>query len=576
MNSLTSKLEAEYHELASQYLDNLPIQSPEEFEIISSALEAIVNQNSYPDNISDSLLGRVQDIKELLSQPELFVEKPEHYAEYQKIIKTRIINKINEIRDMALTDQNHYISRQQERQALIVQMKEKMSLAKKPIENSEKHVSTQPESETTLESAMYLHRQALLQQILGLNEEEVIQLDSEQQRQWLMHRDAIRALLEINIPFREIISLNKTQFHLILKFIENVLGLLDVGVDFNQITSLEDEKLVLIFSQTENLKTLLQIGLRFDILPNLNPFLLQKLLTQIEFTKKLFKNGLNFNSLKVWDNDCLALLFNLPDATLKLLEKGEDLDILMTYNQQKLTFKLTLEAFSDLESKINIPSKVWISLSEKQITLIILKQEAFLALHNFGISLENHLMQLTPEKLELSLSYYKEIIALIIANVNFDTLASLEIDLLNNVVTCIEFILNYLNQGGDFDVFTTMKSKKLLVLGYFQKESTEKLLKLGVPLTTLINIKTKKLMLLDFVSEIIFDLLQNEKLKLTYDQIVSLSDEHIMRMYPNRLKNYADKLLAELYAEKSLSQAIDDVYQLYMNENRSVNLAENI
>ena len=98
---LSNKLIAEYNELASQHLDSIKVDKVQDFDQIKIALSTLLEQNkvetSYP-----ALKEKIEDIKDLIDSPEIWVQDKKNYRQYQSIIKTRILAKINEIENMSL------------------------------------------------------------------------------------------------------------------------------------------------------------------------------------------------------------------------------------------------------------------------------------------------------------------------------------------------------------------------------------------------------------------------------------------------------------------------------------------
>ena len=111
--SLSSRLEANYAELANQYLDSIPVEKEEEFEIVREALLSIT-EPSRGHNVASSLRDRVTAIKEIVEEPEMYVQGEENYPEFQRIIMHRVAAKIQEIDTLKPEEKRKYIESQKE------------------------------------------------------------------------------------------------------------------------------------------------------------------------------------------------------------------------------------------------------------------------------------------------------------------------------------------------------------------------------------------------------------------------------------------------------------------------------
>ena len=75
----TSKQLADYVELINGSLDNLPVNILEDFAFISQALETIAQPN-HSATISAAQEDLISDIKDLVDNPDMYVENAENYA----------------------------------------------------------------------------------------------------------------------------------------------------------------------------------------------------------------------------------------------------------------------------------------------------------------------------------------------------------------------------------------------------------------------------------------------------------------------------------------------------------------
>jgi hypothetical protein len=566
-NSMNSKLIADYVELANQHLDNLPIESLEEFDMTVIALENLVHQAPLPE-LSKSLHGRIKSIQELLSQPELYVAKQEHFKEYQHIVSARILSKINAIRFMTLTEKNSYISDLKQDRELKVKEQERLALQKidSELKNSadpNRLVSPVSDRQLALENLLYFHRQELLIGLFGLSREEVMDLDAYSQQKWLMHRETIHALLAKGITCREIMTLAPVDFEfLLVTHHQEVLALLEIGVSLPQLTLLEKEIRMVALVLCDKIQVLARKGFKFDLLTTLPLNQLRQFCVHLELSEKLVQKGLPVDSTESWNHENLSLVFQLPSAALKLLEE-ENVTHLMALNKEELAKKLMTQAIGDLIARAPIPEEVLGSMTGEQLTIFALHQQGFFSLQEWGIPLER-LIALSDEKLKTCLSNPMKIISFCKAQVPFDTLVNLVDEQLNSVLLCEKFILFCLRKGVKFDIFVKMEKDLLFSLGWFHKKSVKKLMNLGVSLGAIASIERDKRDFFFIMAKIIRRLIRNNT---KFEDIISLSNEHLMRLFiPQSFPAYSEKLL-ELLKAMNLPEAIDRVIQLYHEEN---------
>ncbi len=110
---MSSKLNADYIELANSYLDAIPIANAKDaLEAVHGLTEML--QKRFTDTqtpIAQKLIG----IQELLDNPDMYVEQEQHYQEYIELIKARIQAKIDELNNQSNKER---IKRYQEQQTL--------------------------------------------------------------------------------------------------------------------------------------------------------------------------------------------------------------------------------------------------------------------------------------------------------------------------------------------------------------------------------------------------------------------------------------------------------------------------
>lgn len=137
---LSSKLKADYVELINSYLDNLPITTIDEFNLIRSALKNMVTP--VEDYVAPEAL---QGISELLDSPDIYVELPEDYAEYQEILRQRISTKEDEFLSFNDAQKISYILEKQANRAKAAEVQVRLAAHEPPLPGSDAHVLTEDE-----------------------------------------------------------------------------------------------------------------------------------------------------------------------------------------------------------------------------------------------------------------------------------------------------------------------------------------------------------------------------------------------------------------------------------------------
>ena len=81
---LETKLIAGYTELANNYLDHIDMKI-EEREQISEALKTLLGQKIESNTITSEIMEKIKPIKEILDEPENWVEDPQNIPEFKKM-----------------------------------------------------------------------------------------------------------------------------------------------------------------------------------------------------------------------------------------------------------------------------------------------------------------------------------------------------------------------------------------------------------------------------------------------------------------------------------------------------------
>jgi hypothetical protein len=141
---LTSKLRADYIELINQQLDNLSIETIEDFDLVREALSHImlpepryITRSTYavPEKYQESM----DYIKSFLDEPESHVEDRANDHEYKHIIRDRITAKINELQALSEPQKQAYIQVQSNRRFQARANQATMSQHQAPAAGSEAH-----------------------------------------------------------------------------------------------------------------------------------------------------------------------------------------------------------------------------------------------------------------------------------------------------------------------------------------------------------------------------------------------------------------------------------------------------
>lgn len=152
--ALTNKLIADYTELFNQNLDGISIENVEHFDQVSKDLKEIISsflineEKKVYENTNKNLQisAKVEDIKELLEEPENYVANQEDYIEFQKILLNRVASKVNEIVNMSINDKENYIHSQQQKKKDAIEHQKHMKQYTAPSPGEERHTLTEEES----------------------------------------------------------------------------------------------------------------------------------------------------------------------------------------------------------------------------------------------------------------------------------------------------------------------------------------------------------------------------------------------------------------------------------------------
>src|SRR3990167_2782186 len=119
VEGFSSKLNADYTELANTYLDHIPVYTETDFKTTEVCLKYLLEKNEVGTG-SDELRERVIDIKALLDHPEIYVELEINYNLFKDIIIDRIKSKIKEFETMSPQEKKDYIENQQKQREEVI------------------------------------------------------------------------------------------------------------------------------------------------------------------------------------------------------------------------------------------------------------------------------------------------------------------------------------------------------------------------------------------------------------------------------------------------------------------------
>jgi hypothetical protein len=148
---MNTKLQADYAELAHQYLDNIPIEKEQDFEIIAEALKSIT-EPTVSHTVPQNLEGRIKTLKDIVDNPDLYVQDSQNYNQFTKIIIGRVAAKINEIQNLNPEEKQKYIADQKKVKEGAMANQEIMSGRQAPAPDSEAHVISEQQLLQEIES----------------------------------------------------------------------------------------------------------------------------------------------------------------------------------------------------------------------------------------------------------------------------------------------------------------------------------------------------------------------------------------------------------------------------------------
>lgn len=147
----TSKIKADYVEMINYSLDNITIDSIEDFVLVQQALQLVILANSQQPitdidhQLPEKYKAKILSINAYLKDPEDYVQKETDYDEYKQIIKDRITSKINELGSLNQEQKKLYIQNQFASKTKIAENQAIMSKHTPPQPGTDAHVLSEDE-----------------------------------------------------------------------------------------------------------------------------------------------------------------------------------------------------------------------------------------------------------------------------------------------------------------------------------------------------------------------------------------------------------------------------------------------
>lgn len=143
----SSKLKADYIELINKELDSLPIINVNDFKTISEELNKILQYSNNKEGIIFIPVYKdwLDSIFIYLSQPELFVQSANDFAEFRQIIIDRIQAKIIEFQNYTEAQKELYIKSQTSIKDIAVRNQQSISEYQSKRESHSQHLQTEHE-----------------------------------------------------------------------------------------------------------------------------------------------------------------------------------------------------------------------------------------------------------------------------------------------------------------------------------------------------------------------------------------------------------------------------------------------
>jgi hypothetical protein len=177
---LSSKLQADYTELANQYLDHIapesrdPLESRKQVRAITAALSVLLpqqnqpsdrtaesknqaptstvaphslsTQQNQPSDLGPSLQGRIESVRELLDNPGIFVEQEKDFEAFKSIVLARVKSRIGELEAMSQKNIEEQCEEQDKAKKSAEDFRARIAQVAPPAEGSATHVVSEEEA----------------------------------------------------------------------------------------------------------------------------------------------------------------------------------------------------------------------------------------------------------------------------------------------------------------------------------------------------------------------------------------------------------------------------------------------
>src|SRR3990167_1496165 len=279
--AITDKLRYTYEDLANEFMDKIPVTQVEDFPVICKILQLILQNNLQQDDVPNSMRVQVQSIRDILDNPDMYVEKDD-YARFAEIIKSQIQERILWFDSEGFTFEKRllYIQRQQEGKRQAQEYQAILAVAKPPegearTEDGNPLLATirrQPEEVQNLQNQAHISLEHLLRAFsndrYGLSEfldsvEEVIRLvqagitgeqllgmDSGTRRDFIFFAEQIEELCcQAQVPASGLIPLDSEKRSEILAYSARVREItVQSHISFEKLAGLELSQLQTVLS----------------------------------------------------------------------------------------------------------------------------------------------------------------------------------------------------------------------------------------------------------------------------------------------------------------------------------------
>jgi hypothetical protein len=157
---MNTRLQADYAELALQYLDNIPVEKEQDFEIIAEALKSIT-EPTVSHTVPQNLAGRIKSLKEIIDNPDWYVQNSKLYDQFKEIIIGRVAAKINEVQNLSPEEKQKYIADQKKIKEVALANQEIMGTRRAPAPGSEAHVISEQQMLQEMQSQGQLQQEPM-------------------------------------------------------------------------------------------------------------------------------------------------------------------------------------------------------------------------------------------------------------------------------------------------------------------------------------------------------------------------------------------------------------------------------